>query len=126
MPIGVTRVLGFVWTAPNTLLGLVLGLFTFQAPRLAHGLVLFDRGPRGLTWLLRRVNRGAMTIGFVVLSSVPVEGRLLAHEAHHVRQYCAWGPLFIPVYLALAIGFGYRRHPMEVRAEIAARSAANS
>ena len=126
MPIAVTRVLGFVWTAPNTLLGLVLGLFTFQTPRLAHGLVLFDRGPRGLTWLLRRVNRGAMTIGFVVLSSVPVEGRLLAHEAHHVRQYCAWGPLFIPVYLVLAIGFGYRRHPMEVRAEIAARSAANT
>ena len=126
MPIAVTRVLGFVWTAPNTLLGLVLGLFTFQPPRLAHGLVLFDRGPRGLTWLMRRVNRGAMTIGFVVLSSVPVEGRLLAHEAHHVRQYCAWGPLFIPVYLMLAIGFGYRRHPMEVRAEIAARSAANT
>ncbi|GIU97795.1 MAG: hypothetical protein KatS3mg013_1598 [Actinomycetota bacterium] len=106
-------VLGFLWSAPNTLLGLVLGLLTFQVPRLAHGLVLFDRGPRGLTWLLRRADRAAMTLGFVVLSSEPVEGRLLAHERHHVRQSCLWGPLFVPVYLALAIGFGYRRHPME-------------
>jgi hypothetical protein len=114
--------LGFLWTAPNTLLGLVLGLLTFQPPRLAHGLVLFDRGPRGLTSLLRAANRGAMTVGFVVLSSVPVEGRLLAHEAHHVRQYGAWGPLFIPVYLVLAIGYGYRRHPMEVRAQRAERA----
>jgi hypothetical protein len=112
--------LGFVWTSPNTLLGLLLGLLTFQSPRLAHGLVLFDREPRGLTALMRWANRGAMTVGFVVLSATPVEGRLLAHEAHHVRQYCAWGPLFIPVYLALAIPFGYRRHPMESRARRAA------
>ena len=112
--------LGFLWTAPNTLLGLVLGVFTFQAPRLAHGLVLFDRDPRGLTSFMRRANRSAMTVGFVVLSATPVEGRLLAHEAHHVRQYAAWGPLFIPVYLVLAIPFGYRRHPMERRARRAA------
>ena len=64
-----------------------------------------------------------MTVGFVVLSSAPVEGRLLAHEAHHVRQYAAWGPLFIPVYLVLAIPYGYRRHPMEVRARRAAGEA---
>lgn len=112
--------LGFMWTLPNTVLGLLAGALTFQRPRVAHGLLLFDRGPRGLTVLLARANRAAMTLGFVVVSAVPVEGRLLAHERHHVRQYCAWGPLFIPVYLALAIGYGYRRHPMEVRAERAA------
>lgn len=117
--------IGFVWTAPNTLLGLLLGLATFQAPRLAHGLVLFDRAPRGLTWLLRRAHRTAMTVGYVVVASVPVEGRLLRHERHHVRQYAAWGPLYIPVYLLLAIPFGYRRHPMEVgarRAEVVGQS----
>jgi hypothetical protein len=102
------------------MLGLALGLLTFQVPRLAHGLVLFDRRPRGLTALMRRAHRSAMTVGFVVLSAVPVEGTLLAHEAHHVRQYAAWGPFFIPVYLLLAIPFGYRRHPMEVRAVRAA------
>jgi hypothetical protein len=115
--------LGFVWTLPNTLLGLVAGLLTFQRPRIAHGLLLFDRGPRGLTAALARGHRAAMTVGFVVVSSVPVEGHLLAHERHHVRQYCAWGPLFIPVYLLLAIPYGYRRHPMELRAERAAIAA---
>lgn len=116
--------LGFLWTSPNTLIGLVLGLFTFQVPRIAHGLVLFDRGARGLTWVLPTFfRRTAMTIGFVVLSADPVEGRLLAHERHHVRQACALGPLFLPAYLLLAIPFGYRRHPMERRARAAAGEA---
>ena len=108
--------LGFVWTFPNTVLGVILGLFTFQVPRLAHGLVLFDRHPRGLMWLMPRLGRSAMTVGFVVLATKPLEGRRLAHERHHVRQYMVWGPLFIPVYLALAVPFGYRRHPMELDA----------
>ncbi|MGE5227684.1 MAG: hypothetical protein ACM3OO_12490 [Planctomycetaceae bacterium] len=112
--------LGFVWTLPNTLLGLACGLLTFQRPRLAHGLLLFDREPRGLTAAMLRAHRTAMTMGFVVVAAAPVEGRLLAHERHHVRQYCAWGPLFIPAYLLLAIVFGYRRHPMERAADRAA------
>jgi hypothetical protein len=112
--------LAFIWTLPNTLLGVVAGLCTFQRPRMADGLLLFDGRPRGLTWLMLRANRTAMTVGFVVVSAQPVEGRLLAHERHHVKQYGAWGPLFIPVYLLLAIGFGYRRHPMELAAERAA------
>jgi hypothetical protein len=112
--------LGFAWTLPNTLLGVILGLLTFQTPHMHEGLILFDRHPRGLTRLMPRLGRSAMTVGFVVLSSRPLEGRLLAHERHHVRQYMVWGPLFIPVYVLLAIPFGYRRHPMErtaIRAE---------
>jgi hypothetical protein len=112
--------LGFIWTSPNTVIGLVLGFLTFQRPRVAHGALLFDRTPRGLTALMPRLNRSAMTVGFVILSARPLTGTLLAHELHHIRQYEAWGPLFIPVYFLLAIGFGYRRHPMEVRAQIAA------
>ena len=57
-----------------------------------------------------------MTIGFVVVSGRRVESRLMAHERRHVRQYCVWGPLFIPVYLLLAAVYGYRRHPFEVDA----------
>ena len=105
---------------PNTLLGLVLGLLTFQAPRAHGGAIVFDRVPRGLTKVLREVHRTAMTVGFVIVAAAPVEGRLLAHERHHIRQYMAWGPFFIPVYLILAIPFGYRRHPMEVAARRAA------
>jgi hypothetical protein len=112
--------LGFVWTSPNTLLGLLLGALTFQLPRLEGAAIVFDRAPRGLTWLMPRLGRSAMTVGFVIVSSVRLEGRLLAHEQHHVRQYMWWGPLFIPVYFLLAIPFGYRRHPMERAAERAA------
>lgn len=112
--------LGFIWTLPNTLLGLVVGLLTFQRPRLADGALIFDRTPRGVTALMPRANRAAMTIGFVIVSARPVTGTLLAHERHHIRQYCAWGPLFIPVYLVLSIPYGYRRHPMELRAQRAA------
>ena len=112
--------LGFVWAMPNTLLGLVLGALTFQTPRIHGGAIVFDRGPRGVTWMLRAMNRTAMTLGFVIVSAAPVEGRLLAHERHHVRQSMLWGPLFVPVYLALAIPFGYRRHPMERAARRAA------
>lgn len=112
--------LGFVWTLPNTVLGLVLGALTFQVPRIHGGALVFDRAPRGLTRLMRALDRAAMTVGFVIVSGVPVEGRLLAHECHHIRQYMAWGPLFIPVYLLLAVPFGYRRHPMERSARRAA------
>ena len=112
--------LGFAWTLPNTLIGVVLGLFTLQAPGIRGRAPVFDRRARGLTWLLARMHRVAMTVGFVIVSSVPVEGQLLAHERHHVRQYMAWGPLFIPVYLVLAVAYGSRRHPMERRARRAA------
>lgn len=112
--------MGFVWTLPNTILGLVLGLLTFQVPRVADGALIFDRTPRGLTWLMPKLDRTAMTVGFVIVSAEPVRGALLAHERHHIRQYGAWGPLFIPVYLALAVPYGYRRHPMEVAAQRAA------
>lgn len=105
--------LGFVWSLPNTLLGLALGALTFQTPRILGGAIVFDRSERGVTWLLARMHRTAMTVGFVIVSARPLEGRLLAHERHHVRQSMVWGPLFVPVYLALAVPFGYRRHPME-------------
>lgn len=112
--------LGFLWTLPNTVLGLLAGLLTFQRPSIREGLVVFDRRPRGLTRAMLRAGRTAMTVGFVIVSAQRVEGRLLAHERHHVRQYCVWGPLFIPVYLLLAIPYGYRRHPMELAARRAA------
>jgi hypothetical protein len=112
--------LGFVWTLPNTVLGVVAGALTFQLPRVVEGALVFDRGARGLTALMRAMNRTAMTIGYVIVSSDPVAGTLLRHEQHHIRQYERWGPFFIPVYLLLAILYGYRRHPMELAAMRAA------
>jgi len=122
--LGVRRVaivLGFVWALPTTLLGLLAGALTFQPPRLVEGLLVFDRaGARGLLRVLAAMDRAAMTLGFVIVSSVPVQGRLLAHERHHIRQAMWWGPLFVPAYLALAAVFGYRRHPFERAARRAA------
>lgn len=115
---------GFLWTLPNTILGVLLGLLTFQRPRTEGGAILFDRVPRGLsappvsTLVFRRFS--AFTVGFVIIGKKRVEGRLLAHERHHVRQYCLWGPLYLPVYGLLYLRYGYRRHPFEVAARRAA------
>jgi hypothetical protein len=107
---------GFLWTLPNTVIGVVLGALTFQRPRYAAGVLLFDRSPRGLSWLLHRMGRAAMTVGFVVIGTQRVDGLLLAHEKRHVLQYCRWGPLFLPVYGLLYLRYGYERHPFEVAA----------
>ncbi len=53
-----------------------------------------------------------------------MQGELLAHELHHVRQYRALGPLFLPVYGLLFLRYGYRRHPMELAAVRAAAAVA--
>jgi hypothetical protein len=112
--------LGFVWSLPNTLIGLVLGGLSFTKPRLVGGAVVFEGRPRGVTWILARMHRSAMTVGFVIVSNRPLDATLLAHERAHVRQSMVLGPLFIPAYFALAVPFGYRRHPMERAARRAA------
>jgi hypothetical protein len=66
------------------------------------------------------MHRTAMTVGFVIVAWVPIEGRLLEHELAHVRQSMALGPRFIPAYFVLAVPFGSRRHPMERAARRAA------
>jgi hypothetical protein len=113
------RGLAYVWASPNTLLGLLLGLCSFQGPRFVRGVLLFDGPPRGFTALLRLFRRAAITYGHVVLSNRPVEGPLLAHELHHVWQYECLGPLYIPIYLVVWIFTGYRRHPFEMAARLA-------
>ena len=65
---------GFLWTLPNTALGLVAGALTFQWPHVAGGALVFDRGPRGLTRMMVAMNRTAMTIGYVIVSAAPVDG----------------------------------------------------
>ena len=114
-----------LWTLPNTILGLALGALTFQVPRLEPpGVVVFDRSARGFSWILALVFRKtAVTYGHCVISARPLEGRVLQHELHHVRQYERWGPLYIPAYLVLFAVRGYRRHPFELSADAAAGAA---
>lgn len=113
------RVFRYVWASPNTLLGLLFGLLSFQRPRVASGVAVFDRRVRGFVWTLHLVRRSAVTYGHVVLADRPVEGRLLVHELHHVRQYELLGPLYIPLYVLIWIFTGYRGHPFEEAARLA-------
>jgi hypothetical protein len=113
------RVLAYVWTSPNTLLGLLLGLLAFQRPRRTNGILVFDAHVRGSTWALGLFRRSAITYGHVVLSNRPVRGSLLVHELHHVRQYERLGPLYVPLYVLIWLFTGYRRHPFEEAARLA-------
>jgi hypothetical protein len=108
--------LGYVWALPNTLLGLLLGLLSFQRPRLDRGVVVFDRAPRGFLWAFGKSRWRAITLGHVVLATRRLEGSLRDHELAHVRQHARLGPLFLPSYLALHVFTGYRRNPFETAA----------
>lgn len=107
-------VLGVLWTAPNTALGLVAG-----AVGLAFGAHAHLR-PRDLALVFHRMPwgpGGALTLGNVILHTgdtldspcatyahrdghaqeAPIV--LADHERAHVLQYMALGPLFLPLYL---------------------------
>jgi hypothetical protein len=113
------RALVYAWTLPNTVLGLVCGALSFQRYRRIGGVMVFDGPVKGFLAVLARFHRSAITFGHVVLSNRPVEGRLLAHELHHVWQYERLGPMYIPIYLVVWTFMGYRRHPFELSAKLA-------
>jgi hypothetical protein len=109
--------LGFVWTLPNTLIGVVFSLLSGALPR-PHGGLLVASSNRGLAWLfLTRRGFGAITLGRVVVSATPLNEHLLMHEAHHVWQYERLGPFFLPLYLWRHARRGYWQNPYEIEAE---------
>lgn len=104
---------GVLWTSPNSLLGLVAGLFAMPfgaRPKLRKDdlAMVFHRFPLG--------PGGALTLGNVILCThghfdalcttyahragwcVQPKTRLNDHERAHVLQYMALGPLFLPLY----------------------------
>jgi hypothetical protein len=99
----------YIWAAPTTALGFVIvlvGLWRMHA-RFVDG-VLEAYGP-ALSWLLTHLTlvpggAAALTLGHVVIAR---DCRSLemtrAHERVHVRQCEAWGPLFVPAYLAASL-----------------------
>ncbi|MCI1730772.1 MAG: hypothetical protein LKM32_15770 [Chiayiivirga sp.] len=106
---------GAIWTAPNTLLGVLvgsLGLLRGSRCAVRDGALAFLDYPWG--------PRGALTLGQVILvrgthldarfctyadrAAGKREGtvntvRLGDHEFAHVCQYLLFGPLFLPLYL---------------------------
>ena len=108
------RVLGALWTSPNTLLGLLAGAAGIAFGAHAHWsgrnlAVVFHGWPWG--------PGGALTLGNTILHTgdsldsacvtyahraghgEEAEIVLADHERAHVYQYMALGPLFLPLYL---------------------------
>jgi hypothetical protein len=99
----------YLWAAPTTAIGAMVvlaGLRRAQV-RVVDG-VLEAHGP-ALAWILRNLTlvpggAAALTLGHVVigLDQASLESTR-AHERVHVRQCEAWGPLFVPAYLAASL-----------------------
>lgn len=115
-----TRIAAVMWAAPMTVAGLLAGASARVAPRFRDGVVLFAPA-RGLTGaVVRRRGFAAAGLGHVVIAIEEPSTALLTHELVHVRQAERLGPLMAPAYLALLAVHGYRNHPMERAARLAA------
>lgn len=114
---------GYLWAAPNTLVGLLGAATTRTRPVPHRGVLLFEprhgRRPRGLARFLAWRGFEAITLGHAIISNTRLDDRLLAHELAHVRQHERWGPFFYPAYLLTSVA-GYRRNPFERAADHAA------
>lgn len=126
----VADVLGKLWAAPYTLLGLVYG-------SCGHLLALFLREParacvgnNAIQFINNAgIRRGAaLTLGNVILygrGADPEKGcaygeacaNLGRHEQAHTLQYQLLGPLFVPVYFMLGGFCGPQRNPLERAAQ---------
>lgn len=96
----------YIWAGPNTLLGLMAGLFVLGLggrARLVRGVVEFHGGLMGrICFALPGTLRfSAITLGHVILGgSAATMAAVREHEHVHVRQYEAWGPFFLLAYPA--------------------------
>lgn len=101
----ITRLFAYVWAAPNSLVGLLLGLVALALgakARVNSGTLEIIGGLLGcaVIRLPRPYQFAAITLGHVILAvSHEMLLSLRDHEHVHVRQYERWGILFLPAYL---------------------------
>ena len=107
---------GYLWAAPNSLVGLAGALTTASRPVRYRGVLLIEGSRSGLARFLAWRGFTAITLGHVIVANQPLDDHLLAHELAHVAQHERWGPLFYPAYLVTSLA-GYRRNPFERAAE---------
>ncbi len=99
------RFVAWIWTAPNTLLGLVGGVVMLiggARVRTVQGAIEFGGGAIGRMLADRTppIRFRAMTLGHVILGASGSDlDAARGHEQVHVRQYERWGPFFLPAYL---------------------------
>ena len=94
----------YSWTAPNTLIGLAIGLLLMGRFRWVDGVI--EIHSQAIAIFLRRqwVPAAAMTLGHVVIGQDRSSlDRTRRHERIHVRQYERWGPCFLPAYVAFSV-----------------------
>ncbi len=115
------RLLAYLWTSPNSLIGLLLAVGGSR--RQWRCGVLESTGG----WLPRLLghNIEAITLGHVILARhADALDHWRDHEHQHVRQYERLGPLFLPAYFGLALYAAlrgrhpYRDHPLERQARL--------
>jgi hypothetical protein len=116
----------YLWVLPTSAVAFPLLLANAATGGITriHGGVVEAHG-RWLRWALSRgpFQAAAMTLGHVVLNADDTARKLYrSHELVHVCQAERWGPLFLPLYLGLAVrswrrtGHGYWDHPWEAEA----------
>jgi hypothetical protein len=92
-----------LWTAPNTMLGLIAGWLVLAfggRAQAVQGALEFHGGLLGRL-VARHCHFGAITFGHVILGvDSKVLNNVRAHEHVHIKQYERWGPLFLPAYVA--------------------------
>jgi Domain of unknown function (DUF4157) len=106
---------GYLWAAPNTLVGLVGAATVRATPRRWRGVLLLEEARGGLARFLAWRGFAAITLGHVMIVNRKASDHLLAHELAHVRQHERWGLAFYPAYLLVSVR-GYRRNPFELAA----------
>ena len=98
------KLLVYTWAAPNTALGILLGLIMLGLGgkmQVVAGVAEFHGGKLGRFFasLPPPLCFGAMTLGHVILGTCQHQlTALQAHEYVHVRQYEQWGIFFLPAY----------------------------
>jgi len=100
----ILKLFAYIWAAPNTALGIVLGLVILGLGgrvRIVTGVAEFHGGKAGhfFASLPHPLCFGAITLGHVILGTCQQElAALREHEHVHVRQYEQWGMFFLPAY----------------------------
>ena len=99
----------YLWAAPTTAIGAMVVFAGLRGAKLrVVGGVLEAHGPL-FAWMLGNLTfmpggAAALTLGHVVIGRDPASlESTRAHERVHVRQCEAWGPLFVPAYLAASL-----------------------
>jgi hypothetical protein len=115
--------IGYLWTSPNTIVALAIGLLLGGRFQRVNGIVEIDGERIAKVLASLPVSATAMTVGHAVFGrDQSMLDRTRKHERVHVEQFARWGPLFIPAYLGCSLWLylrgrdGYRENPFEIEA----------